>query len=301
MFKRILVPLDGSELAERALNPAMAIAEMMASDVVLLCVPEFEKVVLGEPAVYGRDVKDNSYNHLSYRQAEEYLNHICQSRRLPGVTMRPELIDSEDVAGAIVDTAAVQNIDLIVMSTHGYTGFTRWVLGSITERVSRHAHCPVLVVRQGGPTQRLLVPLDGSELAEQALEPALALTQALNGQLFLLRVESWTEVDPATAHQLNRVERGLGERLYASFEDEAEAYLETVVSKWGVPKIAIRRAVTTGQAAPEIIQFAQDRQIDLIVMATHGRSGLSRWVYGSVTEKVLRGSERNLLIVRPSS
>jgi nucleotide-binding universal stress UspA family protein len=299
MFKKILVPLDGSELAERALNPAMAIAEMMAGEVTLLCVPEFEKIVLGEPAIYGREAGDNGYNHLSFRQAEEYLNHICRSRRLPGVQLQSKLVDSEDVAGAIVDTAAAENIDLIVMSTHGYSGLTRWVLGSVTERVVRHAPCPILVTRSGEPIQRILVPLDGSELAEQALEPALALTQAFNGQLFLLRVESWLEVDPATAYQLDRIERGLGERLYATFEDEAEAYLRNVIRERNMWGVVIRKAVTTGQPAPEIIQFAQDRQIDLIVMATHGRTGVRRWVYGSVTEKVLRGSERNLLAVRP--
>jgi nucleotide-binding universal stress UspA family protein len=299
MFNKILVPLDGSELAERALNPALSIAEMMGSAVTLLCVPEFEKIVLGEPAVYGRDPAENSYNNLSHRQADEYLGHICRSRRLPGVEIQPEIIDSEDVAGAIVDTAAAKNIDLIVMSTHGYSGLTRWVLGSVTERVVRHAPCPVLVVRNGEPIQRILVPLDGSELAEQALAPALALGKALNGQLFLLRVETWTEVDPATAHQLDQVEKGLGERLYASFEDEAEAYLYDVVQKLSEKELVIRKAVTTGQPASEIIQFAEDRQIDLIVMATHGRTGLSRWMYGSVTEKTLRGGQRNLLIVRP--
>jgi nucleotide-binding universal stress UspA family protein len=299
MFNKILVPLDGSELAERALNPALSIAEMVGGAVTLLCVPEFEKIVLGEPAVYGREPAENSYNHLSYRQAEEYLYHICRSRSLPGVKLYPEIVDSEDVAGTIVDTAADEQIDLIVMSTHGYSGLTRWVLGSVTERVARHAPCPILVIRNSEPIQRILVPLDGSELAEQALTPALALTKALNGQLLLLRVESWTEVDPGTAHQLDQIEKGLGERLYASFEDEAEAYLHDLIQQRGEKELIIRKAVTTGQPAAEIIQFAEDRQIDLIVMATHGRTGLSRWMHGSVTEKVLRGGQRNLLIVRP--
>ncbi|MCI0396081.1 MAG: universal stress protein [Chloroflexi bacterium] len=145
MFEKILVPLDGSELSESALPPALAIARPVKGTVILLRVPVYEKVLLPAPEGMGLLLPDQSMN-LARHQAREYLEGIRQTNAHPDVVLRTRVVEGDE-ASVIVDTAAQEAADLIVMSTHGRTGLRRWVYGSVCEKVMHNTAASMLIVR----------------------------------------------------------------------------------------------------------------------------------------------------------
>lgn len=297
MFNKILVPLDGSSLAERALEPAMAITRRQDGQVILLSVPVYKQVMVPGTAGYGLMLPDQSLA-LYRAEAEAYLSQIRQTHAEAGIDVKTVVIDG-DVAGSIVDIAADEQVDLIVMTTHGYSGFTRWVLGSITERVLRSAPCPVLVIRHEEPLKHILITLDGSRLAEQALKPALAVARILGGRVTLLRVDYEEKLSTVEMGLLELTAAEICEEMTQDGDDRLAYYLDCVCRHVGSPGLTVETAIAVGQPAQRILDFAKENQVNLIAMATHGRTGLQRWVYGSVTEKVLRNADCAMLIVRP--
>ena len=300
MFDRILVPLDGSELAERALQPALTLAERDDAELVFLrvCVPE--KMLVPDAHVAG------GYNLLWPEQslaqarveAQAYLTALRRAQVPAEVHARLEVAE-DGVAEAIVDTAADSQADLIVISSHGYSGVTRWVLGSIAERVLDAAPCPVLLLRWPKPISHLLVPLDGSELSERALEPALNVAAGLGARVTLLRA-----IAPVTAAEKDRLdglERGLGERLVEESHQHAEEYLRGLLAARRTTGVEIDTVVAYEPAVEAILGYAEAHAVDLVAMSTHGRTGLRRWVYGSVTAKVLHHARHSMLVVRPGA
>ena len=137
MFKKILVPLDGSQLSQRALEPALALSQQIGAELLLVRVPTADTLSFAVSEAKQRELT---------RDALVYLETIRKSHEQPQFNIRTQVLDG-DVASAIVDTARNEQVDLIVMSTHGYSGLTRWVLGSVTEKVLRSAPCPVMAVR----------------------------------------------------------------------------------------------------------------------------------------------------------
>ena len=201
-----------------------------------------------------------------------------------------------------MDTAAAEGADLIVMSTHGRSGFSRWLMGSVTERVLRGAPCPVLAVRGGAGFERILITLDGSRLSESALEPGLALARLLGSQVTLLMVERPDEMEPDLFDYLNISPAGLMDQARDEIDDQTVSYLQRAADSCAERlgrKVEI--ATVRGAVAPAILDYIELEEIDLTVMATHGRTGLRRWVYGSVTEKVLRQAKCAMLVVRPAT
>ena len=143
MFKKILVPVDGSELAEQALEPALTLAAANRTpdkpgQILLLRVPLFDSIMLAAHAEYGVIAPIEPSLEQARNDAQNYLQTLAERFERPHVTLTPLLIEG-DVAGTIVDTAVSRNVDLIVMSTHGYSGVTRWLIGSIAEKVLRSA------------------------------------------------------------------------------------------------------------------------------------------------------------------
>ena len=295
MFNRVLVPLDGSILAERALAPALALGRHSGGEVILLRVPIPEKLLVFTSAGYGLLWPDEAVER-SQNEAWDYLTSIHKANEQPTFKLRTE-VNEGDVAGVIVDTALRDEVDMISMSTHGHSGITRWVLGSVTERVLRSAPCPVLVIRSPQPLRQILIPLDGSALAEHALAPGLELARSLGGEMTLLHAVE--PPDAGETEHLEQIERGLGRRLREDFYKGVEAHLRDLAAAHQQAGLNIRTVVKDGPAADSILEFAEAHGMDVIVMATHGRTGLRRWVYGSVTEKVLRGAACSLLVIRP--
>lgn len=319
MFKHILVPLDGSPRAERALTVAAHLARAADGTVILLR-------AVGIPAAY------NSYMYGPYvaqtpmitqgalnaeqSEAEAYIEIVRQSGQLAGVN-----VETKVVVGAasvtIEDIASEEYIDLIVMCSHGDTGFKRWVLGSVAQQVSRTCQVPVLVLQQDGVTPEsaypdplrplrsiiALVALDGSQFAEAAITPIATLVAALaapaQGLLLLTRVVPLSALGNTPATR----ELALG---------EANAYLRQATQKYADVaeklNVSLNTATATGRdVADTLIRSAEHGDevegkrltgsCDLIAITTHGRGGLQRLAMGSVTEHMLGATKLPLLVV----
>ena len=302
MFTKILVPLDGSAFAERALPPALVLAQRAEAQLSLLRAVAPERMLVADSHVlmlggYSA-VWPNQSLELARQAAADYLSALRAAKIPKGLRLSAEMIEG-DPAEIIVETARNEGVDLIVMSSHGYSGLTRWILGSVAERVLHDAPCPVLIVRTTDPIRHVLIPLDGSELSEQILEPAFALAASLECKVTLNRV-----IERLSAEEfeyLEHLENGLGQRLQSDTHAEAEQYLHGVATarRSAVPEL--KTVVLHGSPAQSLLEYAHMHGVDLIAMSTHGRTGLKRWVYGSVTEKVLRAAtDRAMLVSRPA-
>jgi nucleotide-binding universal stress UspA family protein len=323
MFQRILVPVDGSKRAERAIPVATRIARACGGTVILVRVvnaaSEFWPSLAGEPTLL-KSVVD-----ADQAAADEYLSGIKRASELAGIPLETQIVFG-GAGSAILAVAESAQADLIVLCSHGYTGMTRWALGSVAEKVARSAPIPVLVLREGGPVParphpdvtrplRALVALDGSVLAKAALEPAASLIAALatpaQGVLHLVRVvkpvsPDSEEKDPEECeHFLHKAKTYLSttaEHLREGLVAPAVADLTLPVT-WSVAldtdvAEGIVRLAENGEDAEGAGVFGR---CDVIAMATHGRSGIRRWAMGSITERVLHATKLPLLIVRPAT
>lgn len=297
MFKKILVPLDGSELAEAALPPAVALAEKTGAELILLQATMATEYLIPEPAGHGMMLSNYQSLEEAQKQAKSYLDH-WQERLSKKVKVWVDVVTG-DPAGAIVDTAQEQNVDLIVLRSHGYSGLTRLVLGSVAERVLHEAPCPVLVLHNDQLPQHILVALDGSELAEMAIRPGVEMAKLCQANLVFFTVEANLEIPAPDFVKLEQVESGLGEQARSNLFLRGEDYLARLQKQYQKEGLEVDYVVSHGEVAEKLLAAVEANNIDLIVMVTHGRTGLKRWVYGSVTEKVLRSTPQNMLVIRP--
>jgi nucleotide-binding universal stress UspA family protein len=274
MFRKILVPLDGSELAERALGPATELAQIVNGEILLLgvVVPEVVVAELSGVSTYWID----QATVRSGQEISEHLQTVQRTLAKLGCMVRVAIKEG-DPASEIVDTAVEEDMELIVMSTHGRSGFTRWMMGSVTTKVLHKASCPVLAIRS-----------------------AFEVAKRLGAQITLLTVQATSEIDLVDVMQLEKAERGLGKRVQQQIYAKDEAYLQNIADGYEASTgLKTQITVADGPVAQAILHFADEWDADLIVMATHGRTGLRRWVYGSVTEKILRSAHCAMMIIRP--
>ena len=290
MLYQILVPLDGSQLAERALPYATALAGAMQARLVLLRATD----------AFGFTDRGRSRAQMAVSQdAETYLNSIAGPLRERGLTVDLAL----PVGGAaetIEDEITLRDIDLVVMATHGRSGLGRLVYGSVAAHVLHAAKVPVLVVRAWQKTSgtsftdspRIVVPVDGSHFAAAALPIARELVTALGGQLLLVMAVSPPEVAM------------MSELAYAQFDPASElatatAYLEQLAEGERAAGRPTQTLAQVGMPEHVIGELARSNDAALIVMATHGRGGVGRFVMGSVADATLRQGTTPLLLVRP--
>jgi nucleotide-binding universal stress UspA family protein len=305
----ILVPLDGSPLAEHALPHARAMAQILDARLHLLrAVPEpVPEPVLIEamPALSRLEVlpqeqhaRQRTAAHEACAHAEGYL--FSQVARLRGRGLRATTEVSIGRADEeIVAAAQHMHARMIVMATHGWSGLRRWALGSVADRVVRTSTTPVLLVRATGDIaqewtmRRIVVPLDGSYEAQQALPLACDLAERTNAALLFVRVLTpMLDLDiewGAMAPEFDVQQRA-----------NAQQELQVLANEYRAQGLHVRTLVTFGYPAEEIITTATRHNADLIVMATHGYSGLQRLVLGSVADKVLHATSTPLLLVRPT-
>jgi nucleotide-binding universal stress UspA family protein len=285
MFHKILVPLDGSPEAERALNPAVQLAKAVEGEIVLLRNIKVIRMMMPVTAAEYEWMWPDYSLEQSRQEVHNYLESIARRLEQPGIGVHVVAVEGDTAAG-IVDTAVAEAVSLIVMSARGWSASHLRELGNITERVLYSAACPVLIIREA-PIHRVAVTLDGSTLAEHAIAPALALVKGLQTPLALLRV-----TEPFSLRRA-----GVPEYAPAEHPRElAEAYVRNMVKQIDYP---VQAFVVEGRVVDTILEFAQLHGIDLLVMSTHGRTGLRRWLYGSVTARVLRASQTSMLIIRP--
>ena len=293
MYEKILVPLDGSTLSEHAIKPALELAKQMGTAVTFLRAAETMPVMVPDA------VSATYHPDELLKEADHYLMDLADTYAHSDFTIETSVAYGTPAA-AIIDLANEGQFDLIMMSSHGRSGLGRWVLGSVTERVLRQAPCPVWVVRDEALPTNVLIALDGSELAEEALGPGLEIAQQMDAGVLLVRVENPDDdFHPRDMDELSRIDPGLANLVVTDFFRKEHDYLVTVADRYKDSGLKIKIDIDRGKAARRILDVAARNDCDLIVMSTHGRTGLSRWVYGSVMEKVLRATARDMLVVRP--
>jgi nucleotide-binding universal stress UspA family protein len=301
----ILIPLDGSELARAALPYGVALAKAAGARLVL-----FRAVsVLPMPGL------DNwAAQKKAEAEAERELEAEAARLREDGLAADAR-VGGGDAAWAI--RHAVQDVaaDLVVMSTHGRGGIGRWFYGSVAEQTLRLSPVPVVLVPPAcawaraprGGRMRVLVPLDGSELAESALRPAHRIATTLGAELVLVRVVEPRPADSVTltgdwpvpaettpVWPVPAETTAVEERLAA-----ARDYLEESAARVGVADLVALRVVEQGDPAHQILETARSVAAALIVMATHGRTGLTRLVMGSVASAVVQRAVTPVVLVPP--
>jgi nucleotide-binding universal stress UspA family protein len=298
MFKKILIPLDGSPQAEQALRPGIWLAKQSGAEVILLRAPVYKEAPSAAAAVFDflRPELTREETHL---QAERYLKSVRQMQMGSDTPLRL-LVRGADAAATIVDVAAEEEVDLIVMSTHGRTGLKRWLLGSVTEKVVRAADRALLVVRSADIPTKIVITLDGSPLAERALAPGLALARYWQTAVTLLRV-----IEPADETELPMPGLPPDEATAARAKaldlarQEAQEYLRGMAVAQQPEQVveAVETAVAPGLISETILDYAQENGIDLIALSSHGQHPEARWAYGSVAEKLIHGSDGAVLII----
>lgn len=299
MIQHIVIPLDGSVLAEQALTPGLTIARATNANVLLLRAVRQVTPHLLDPSTLDRLRQLKTLEQL-VTDAGSYLEAIAKARATEGVNIDTVVIEG-DAATAIVDAAAHEVSDLIVMSTHGATGLQRLMYGSVTEKVLRHAPCALLAVRSAEIPTNMLIPLDGSPLSEAILPIAVGVAASFGAQLTLTRVQ-----DPHDApnrgelEPLRVLDRELFNQLQNDYDRQSWHYLERLISeKLANTGLKASYDIDRGHAAERILAVAIRNECDMIAMSTHGRTGVQRWRYGSVTERVLRSANMPILITRP--
>ena len=281
MMRKILVPLDGSEQAEAILPEARRLAPA-DGEIHLLHVTPLPTPPTGEPT-----------RMLGLH--EMALPYLEKARRLLPDSRGLDLIRSGPPADAILQVALEMNIDLIAMTTHARKGLGRWALGSVAEAVVRRTELPVLLKRpevaaRSSPLKRILVPLDGSERSAAILETARPLAEAARAELVLLHVTPRV-LDPAPQWAMKGAPSP-GDGPARKYQELADRLEEGDLSAWPL--------MAEGDAAEEIVSRAKELDVDLIAMATHGRTGLMRALFGSVTQAVLRKADRPVILIRPT-
>ncbi|HTN71917.1 MAG TPA: universal stress protein [Methylomirabilota bacterium] len=297
MYSKILVPLDGSATAEAVLPYAEAFAAGFKTAVELVSVIDIGAMMthLAADKVHKLDTliateEKNSARYLE-NAAKIFSRFPTECRIVRG-----------HPAETILETTSKDRDTLIAMATHGRSGAKRWLLGSVAEKVLRGTTNPLFLVRAAAAKaspQRIInsivVPLDGSVLAEQILPTVANWARALDVEVTLIRAFEF----PASAYY------GSEDDLpdYAAFREKARKesaeYLkekEDFLVGQGVRTVST--LTMEGPAADEIISYAQTAPRAVIAMSTHGRSGVRRWILGSVTEKVVRHGDDPVLVVR---
>ena len=299
MPSKILVPLDGSKTAEKILTCARYLAAKFKIPLELLTAIDIAEI--------GAHMSAENTRHLDtmitdgLRRSESYLRTVAGTFHDVEVKYTVEKGRPADV---IIEKGAADKAMMIAMATHGRSGLDRFLLGSVAEKVLRGSANPLLLVRASKDAkaeetagfQTIIVPLDGSEVAERILPAVADIAKVLASAVVLFRAYHI----PYTAYAGDEGVYAVNyDEVIAGIRDEAKEYLEKKVAEVrssGIEKVSC--LAKEGLAADEIIALGNQTPDALIAMCSHGRSGVKRWVLGSVAETVVRHSNDPVLVVR---
>lgn len=296
MAQTIVVPLDGSDLGESALPWAALIAKARGDSLTLVRVVPWPDIPAGE---FGGYISPHVYDEILEAErdtARTYLDEV--KARLEGQGIQATTVVREGLAAeGIHDVADELGAYAVAMASHGRGGMTRLVLGSVAERILQQATIPVLLVRTGARVvapslSRLLVPLDGSALAERGLDEARQLSSP-GATFVLIRI-----VEPV--YQLIAGDEAVAvvdEEATARGEGEAAEYLARVAGPLRDGGFRAETSVRRGRAATELLSALAESNADVLVMTTHGHTGPVRWLMGSVADEVFRHADRPVFLV----
>lgn len=296
MFQHILVPVDMSTFAEQALPHALAVATAARARVHLAIVHEMRP--LGERlATFGSELVEAQLREVE----EDYLERLAQ--RLAGILghePRVKLLNGT-AAAALSRFVSREGIDLIVMSTHGRSGFNRAWLGSVADALVRRSRVPILLVKPANEASehtavsidRVLVAVDGSEGGEVAAAHAATLCAATGAECMVVRVV----VPPVRviASRISDTAAMVHEKIEAETH-ESERYLTELPGRVKLPGSTRTEVVTATDTAGAILRAAEADRSDIVVVGTRGHGGAARLILGSVADKVIRGSHLPVLI-----
>lgn len=289
MLKKILVPLDGSELGEMALVYAKELAGAINLEVQMACATERQ-------------------DEATHRMCGLYLDKVAErlktqvKRANPKSDVRTVVIDGDPATG-LVEYAEKEGIDLLIMMSHGRSGIMPWAMGSTADKVVQRAQTPVLLVRatvkstKRRPVQvikKILLPLDGSPVGEAALPYIVTIAQALDCEVILLGVVEVVQ----HIHTIGGPDHFVySEQQIEQMKGETNSYLQKVSKRFVKGKVRI--VLRTGDPAQEIIKISTEENVNMVAMSSHGKSGITRWVMGSVSNKILHSGKTPILLVRP--
>lgn len=297
-FRTILVPLDGSPLAEQAIPAALAVAVPAGSKVKL--------VLVHQPLPPSQAGVSYAKVELAMRKADrDYLRSVAARLR----EQLGRALSAAVLKGDVVETLAryIRELrtDLVVMTTHGRGGIRRAWLGSVADQLIRTSEVPILLVRVSdaenlvapASPREILVPLDGSPLAEAVLDPVAALARLWDAEISLVQVVSPVvrATEPPVA-----VPTGHSDELTALARESAQDYIRQVAERLRESGVKASGSALVGAGVAEtLLDLASPERVQMVAVATHGRGGLRRLVLGSVADKLVRAAEIPVLVVRP--
>jgi len=301
MFERILVPLDGSSRAEVILTQVARLLRLKDSEIIL-CQSSHVPLEFHTTRTAAIDERMRA-------DARSYLDGVARRLSDQGARVRV-IVGNGSPAEMILEIAANEGATMIAMSTHGRSGIARWIMGSVAEKVVRASTVPVLLVRSFSRSpqgdlhpavaqelafQRILVPVDGSPASTAVVEPALKFGKLAGAEMRVLHVRPML-ITPSPI--LPGMEAGTSIVPLPTIPPDEDPVVTAVADRFRASGLKVLHVSVEGDPAAEILDRSATQGVDLIVMGTHGRSGVSRWLTGSVAERVLRESIVPLLLVR---
>jgi nucleotide-binding universal stress UspA family protein len=314
MFQRILVPLDGSRRAEQVLPVAAHLAQASGGTIILFRALSFPPEIVSYVAF--QPIAMQPLVNIELAKAKDYLDRLAEKLVLAGIAVETEAMLG-DVAPSILSAIDKHHSDLVVMCSHGYTGMTRWVMGSIAEKIARLSPAPVVMLREEGPDLtthpapvgrlQILVPLDGSERAEAAIVPAGQFAAALSapgqGVLHLLRVAVMPGTDLSSYGDREGIVQAAEEYIDSTIKRMHAGHLAAPLSNLNLTitgsmtvdddiAAGIARVAESGESASSAKIIGGTGPVQpsrVIAMATHGYGGLQLLTMGSVTGRTVDG------------
>lgn len=294
MFKHLLVPLDGSKMAETTLPLAALLSQKLGSVVTLIHIIEQD----APQEIHGE-------RHLTNEQeASLYLDIVAREYFSEGVaTSHVHTEKVQNVSRSIADHSGELEPDLIVMCTHGEGGLHDFMMGSIAQQVIGHGRTPILLVHpehridEVRGIKKILVALDGDPQHDASLPLAAELAQELGAGLHLLTVVHTLGTLPGERAATGWLLPGATRAMLDMDEESAEQHLEQLAEQWRKASLPITTQVLRGDPAQQIASGAAEAQADLIALATHGKSGMSAFWSSSVGPKVVTSTQIPLLLI----
>ncbi len=298
MFQRMLVTLDGSKLAEGVLPYAAALAKIFDAWITLLSVVPHEETAEGgeKRRKYLQEVEERSGATI-----REYLHRVESRLKNEGVNV-DIAIQTGNVPRTIVKYAEDGHCDLVAIATRGRSGIARWMMGSVADHVLQSTSTPLLLIKPEDQDKEwstaaiasLLVPLDGSPLAESVIPFIEELALKSSVEVVLIQ----------TLPTMSQLYLGIEPQAFPTdvmqaVEESATTYLTGLVERLKAKGIRARWESPMGDPGAAVVDFAKKLEDSIVVMSTRGRTGFSRWILGSVADKVVRGAAGPVLLMRP--
>jgi nucleotide-binding universal stress UspA family protein len=292
MLNNILIPIDDSKCSEQAAHYGFALAKHFKARVVIV------HVVEELPQLY----RETAWFESLLKQGTDLINSWKHKAQNENLTVQASVIKGEDVAQSVVTAAQENNCDLILMGTHGRKGLAHAFLGSVAERVTRLSDIPIMLIRDQGTVpeiKRIVLAIDGSVTSRKALSYADNLAQKANAELHLLHVIP--DLPPPIFDPLGvgGMVSGLTyDSMLKNLEQEARIVMEVARAEIKTENPIFHTARAQRERTSDVItQYAKEQQCDLIVMGTHGRTGLNHILLGSVAQGVTHQATCPLLLI----